>query len=623
MSETKENNPPLPTNGPQESQPSDLTHNLKRLGVTHAIRKKLDFFDERRWKRFSARRLELIDTLDLSSKKASEQDYEITRVAEALRIEFEYPLDYFDDFDRLVRAAIQSVRRNRKRSSKSKRYPDKFSIKMQKIKDGSFKPVKQDSDASGDYDDLEDQEKSEKFVSEIAKFTSDSQEDHMEYSKTKNITDYDKSRAAIDYMVRPRIGKPKSSGNLEPQLPKYEIPKLPSLEKLNVLSYLGNASAVKARLLNYIERSKSCEEATSKKTLNLEFLGKGVIMGCVGFVFEKSFATANERSLEYLRSKITQESYLADFYRDLDGYSSKDNQLNDEAAVMTLYALLGACIKDFGFETIMIPLCELFYLAIIKEYPLMAQNSVPFRSSDYLSSNNTVLDPEPIKSDSFLQLNSLAAVATDIRQQEQRTLLLPNRSATQSPVTQRSQSLSAHSSTTALTSHHNKKAVCLRFLSSTLNFSFPLNNSATPKLHELLENARSAFHLSTYSENQVLGLRNMKDGYIIKSDLDVENIFLKEDAIELEVFTQNSQAVPISEITSMVIPDHYKDDPHKIILPPPIPVATTRLNQLSSSDPIPLPAKNIKFLSNIDEPSPTPNPPGPPAPILPKFQPLL
>lgn len=93
----------------------------KKLGVTHSIREKLNFQDERLWKRFLARRLELIDTLDLSSKKASEQEDEIRKVAEILRLEFKFDIQYFEDFDKLVRAAVQSVRRNRKRSTKLKR----------------------------------------------------------------------------------------------------------------------------------------------------------------------------------------------------------------------------------------------------------------------------------------------------------------------------------------------------------------------------------------------------------------------------------------------------------------------------------------------------------------------
>lgn len=89
-------------------------------GVTQSIRSRLNFNDESRWKRFSARRLELIDQLSLSNRKASEQDEKIESVATTLREEYEYPPDFQQDFDRLVRAGIQSVRRNRKRLPKSK-----------------------------------------------------------------------------------------------------------------------------------------------------------------------------------------------------------------------------------------------------------------------------------------------------------------------------------------------------------------------------------------------------------------------------------------------------------------------------------------------------------------------
>uniref|UniRef100_A0A060SXY3 ARAD1A08206p n=1 Tax=Blastobotrys adeninivorans TaxID=409370 RepID=A0A060SXY3_BLAAD len=91
-----------------------------KSGVTQYIRTKLKFNDEAQWKKFSARRLELIDSHDLSSKKASEQDEQISMIADALRQEFDYPQDTLGDFDKLVRVGVQSVRRNRKRVPKKK-----------------------------------------------------------------------------------------------------------------------------------------------------------------------------------------------------------------------------------------------------------------------------------------------------------------------------------------------------------------------------------------------------------------------------------------------------------------------------------------------------------------------
>ncbi|EDO16484.1 hypothetical protein Kpol_1066p52 [Vanderwaltozyma polyspora DSM 70294] len=87
-------------------------------GTTHKIREQLNFKDDKKWKQFSSRRLELIDRFGLSNKKASEQDYNIKQIATILRTEFNYPVSSASEFEKLVTAAVQSVRRNRKRSKK-------------------------------------------------------------------------------------------------------------------------------------------------------------------------------------------------------------------------------------------------------------------------------------------------------------------------------------------------------------------------------------------------------------------------------------------------------------------------------------------------------------------------
>ena len=85
-------------------------------GTTHKIREQLQFLDNKKWKLFSTRRLELIDRFKLFEKKASEQDCNIERIANILRTEFDYSIEHQLDFEKLVTAAVQSVRRNRKRS---------------------------------------------------------------------------------------------------------------------------------------------------------------------------------------------------------------------------------------------------------------------------------------------------------------------------------------------------------------------------------------------------------------------------------------------------------------------------------------------------------------------------
>ncbi|CAB4254017.1 similar to Saccharomyces cerevisiae YIL056W VHR1 Transcriptional activator [Maudiozyma barnettii] len=87
-------------------------------GTTHKIRNALNFTDSKKWKKFSSRRLALIDHFGLSERKASEQDDNIKQIANILRSEFNYPWGSTSDFEKLVTAAVQSVRRNRKRSKK-------------------------------------------------------------------------------------------------------------------------------------------------------------------------------------------------------------------------------------------------------------------------------------------------------------------------------------------------------------------------------------------------------------------------------------------------------------------------------------------------------------------------
>ncbi|KAK7208012.1 transcription factor Vhr1-domain-containing protein [Myxozyma melibiosi] len=108
--------------------PARTTPSSRVSGVTQSIRQKLNFVDEGKWKKFSARRLELIDKMALSTKKASEQDDVIIAVADTLREENGFPPDTLQDFDKLVRAAVQSVRRNRKRLPKSKSRSKSLSV---------------------------------------------------------------------------------------------------------------------------------------------------------------------------------------------------------------------------------------------------------------------------------------------------------------------------------------------------------------------------------------------------------------------------------------------------------------------------------------------------------------
>lgn len=547
-----------------------------RRGITHAIRQKLNFNDDKLWKRFSSRRLELIDTLDLSIKKASEQDREISRVAEVLRIEFNYSLEYVEDFHKLVRAAIQSVRRNRKRSTKTDRAkfkrkkessPSSSSALSHPIDDG-YEGSEGDHEGS-DYEtmkvpinnkplyrkgSLKREHNEFQFLSEIMRLNSDSHDD-AEYSRSKFFSVDDKAKTSINHLTRPKV----NGNDLSP--------------------------AWSASLLNYIEKSKTCSEISTCNTSNLQFIGRGLIIATVGLVFEKCFPSTKEESRDYLRSKLTHELYLAQLYRQLDPNLITALPLTDEVATISLYTILGGCVKDFGFEIILNNVGELLYHRIIKEYPLMRMNSHLFREEN-VGANN----------DKFLELHSLAQVAAEYGNKE-KPGLGPTLGPTLVPAlvpalvsTLRPSPIPTPISRAQLP-EQSKKSVSIKYLSSVLNFTFPTTNSATPKLHELLENIRTAFQM--YNDSQVLTLVNRKQAKVISSDGDLEKVFRQEGEISLEVFNQNSHPIPINEITSMV-----RLNSDKIILPPPV------MGQGSGMPP------SFKFLSNDEE-------------SVPKFQPLL
>lgn len=553
-----------------------MTEDSRRLGVTQSIRSKLNFLDERLWKRFSARRLELIDTLDLSSKKASEQEDEIKDVAERLRVEFGYGSEYFMEFDKLVRAAVQSVRRNRKRSSKSRRNFDPKRMKIGHEEGEDYRPK-----LFAEYNESVKNEPtgmSNLFISEISRLNSDTAEEAGEhnYPKNLNFSNADLSRSMITTMIQPRIG----SVSISPLPPISRLTSAASLSR-------GDGSSARTTLLHYIEKSKSCSASTTKRNENIENLGKHVVFSSVAFVLEKSFEGANKSLTEYLRGRLNQDDWLAKFYTDLDPYNTNTHLHDAAVSLISLYTLIGCCVKDFGFDNIVLPLAECLYYSIVKNYPLISQSSIVFNADDHKSSKSTLVR----LSTSLEQLNSLATIATEIHDEK---------------------------------GHADKKSVTIRFLSSTLEFTYSSSSSATPKLVELIENAKIAFRLLP-SDSCVVCLRDVATGAQMTTDSEVESLFKTRSEIELEVFVQSSRSLRINEITSTVHCNKFNDS--KIILPPPISNLHPRgesLTPLSSSS---VENTNFRFLSNLEEPpqhvASYHTLPAPKTPYFPRFQPLL
>lgn len=542
----------------------------KKLGVTHTIRERLNFLDERLWKKFLARRLELIDTLDLSLKKASEQEDEIKKVAEILRLEFDYSPDYFPDFDKLVRAAVQSVRRNRKRSTKTRR----SNLKKRRLSNennGSDGHVKDENMGDSPGSDRSH------FLSEISRLNTDGHEVYdLSYSRTKTFTNNDHSRAAIDLIIQPV--------NMETRGPHLGV-LLPPISGGSLGNQLQSTSekellAIRQLLLLLMKRSKLCLELTKLANSNyMRVLGQSSLAAITAMVFEKSFSGLNQTSVEYLQEKVTLTAFLAQFYRCLEPESSVTQSLDDDTASLTLQTVVGCCIKDFGFDRVLFQVGEAIYRSILLEYPLVLKSSVAFLRSEMEAPQSA--DSDANRNTTFLtSLTNLANVASELRSH------IPSVSPSVQPphITKGDQMA--------------KKLVILRFLLSSLEFTYPIKGSAPPRLVELMENAKQAFKLN---DNQIFALRNQKTSAVVNSDFDLEKIFEDEVNIELEIFPQRFQAIPIYELTSAVTSTKYSDDSPKIILPPPI----------KHASPLVMPISRPQS-TGFSRP-----------PMLPQFQPLL
>ncbi|GEQ68178.1 hypothetical protein JCM33374_g1845 [Metschnikowia sp. JCM 33374] len=598
------------TSHPGKSSYESLMSEDKKPGMTQVIRQKLGFTDDRLWKRLSARRLELIDALDLSSKKASEQEEEISKVAEILRVEFHYDLQYYAEFDQLVKVAVQSARRNRKRASKTGR----ANVKRRSLDSESHSEPPSTANSSrkhstslGSHPDIHPSSTnnhsggSEKnsFLSEITNLNADGFDSiyDMSYSTSRIISTSDRSRAAIDSIIKP--------ANIERKLSNPGI-KLPPLSNVNVTPrHQENEkvlSTLRSSLLWLMKRSKSClSSASSHMNESLKTIGQSSITAANALMLESSFSELSHTSVEYLRERISSEDFQARFYRSLDPECPVSSSLDNETAVSTLQTLVGCCVKDFGFDSVLYLIGDASYLLILQEYPLVSRSSVPFRRTPDALQVPMGFQRDPVKGQPA-SLSNLAAIASELRSQAVTAPTTPNTSPSTTSLQPAKPSTENYLRLTSIPTdaETDRKQVKLRFLSSSLNFTFPMKNSAPPRFVEIVDNARQAFKLN---DNQVYGLRNSKSGLVINTDFDLEQIFSHEQEIELEVFTQKFTPIPICEITSAITPSPSTDDRAKIVLPLPV-------------------RQNIPpvLRSPID---PSHSPGYPRAALLPKFQPLL
>ncbi len=490
------------------------------IGFTRAIRSKLNFTNDSQWKKFSARRLELIDSMALSTKKASEQDEEIKNVANTLRIEFGFPDDALEDFDKLVKAAIQSARRNRKRLNKNKNQADPVKDKQSSKKTPRTRSrsngTRANSTTTGNDDmDIDEPLPSqqvptspchsgsssrtrEKKKHRFVVYTSDNNGTDARLSADENLSDivvsqkrrraHSKSHTYTPSRFSDNSSIDDTNMNVN-STQKHSVPigslvnnkfpvrqSLPSISSLTVETPTTRIQSSKQKLLLYLRRSRSCASPEKLASENLGFLGSSAISATVAFVMERYFSNLAPFSIEKLRSKLVSDASLSAIVRNLNLLPTNPTiECNDHKLTAKYFRfLIGSCIRDFGFDNVIFALSDIFHEILNEEYP-------------------------PSK----LALLSAPEVPQPPQNNEQTPMI--------SVI----------------------KPVTLKFMSQVLHFTYAPLNSPPPTIHELIENGKTAFHI--LSDSKVLRLRDLIRNEVVYTDTQLEQLF-KRDKVELDLF---------------------------------------------------------------------------------------
>lgn len=322
---------------PQPASPEN-TEDKKKGGVTQSIREKLNFQDEKLWKRFSSRRLDLIDSMALSSKKASEQDVEISNVANTLREEYGYPPETAADFDRLVRAGIQSVRRNRKRVPRFKR--------SSHVVSQGHHPQRVN------------------FLAAMAGPM------HPHHGAPSHGPDHSSAPHNNGVATPPPVMSPvkrhrsEEDASVALQSLRYQQQAhgrttLPSVTSLSLGIPAEHLKIACDRFLSFVARSHSGKEPPSS---NLEALGRGLLESAVAFMLERHQPKDKHDSL---RDKLLSEQTTAHVVQTLS--LRPQPAPGTSSASPFFHNLIGGCAKDFGFDAIVHALGNI-YLELVPQY---------------------------------------------------------------------------------------------------------------------------------------------------------------------------------------------------------------------------------------------------------------
>lgn len=528
----------------------------KTSGMTQTIRHKLNFVDESLWKKFSARRLELIDIMALSEKKASEQDDDITGVADRLRCEYGYPSDTLADFERLVRAGIQSVRRNRKRIPKSRGHtaqPD-YTPKHKPRSSTAQQPRLQDEDM-----DTDAQSPTDRFSSPV-----DSSLSIAPHNDDRNLPQRADTEMADSGPEEPTFRDRISiSALVSPSAPPVELTRrgesyspnslqsVPSPDRhVTPTSYMhrkplhagvtnGSRSVpVSESFTTALEQLVSLVEQLphastyNQESSNLEYLGFSVLHTAATLAVQKNRIPPNKDISQFVNTVLLSNKVLQSVSSALPAlhfFSSEQQHVEN------IKLKVAACATSFGFDLIIRTLCTVLtemmnagHLADGQPFDFFGSRSIPARDK-----NSSIPAPGP---------NSRSDLPPAVR--------MP------SPVPSSVASSSGGTSVCGVSAAAPRIIpVTLRFFSQKLDFTYAPGTSTPPTIPEILDNGKNAFHI--LGDNKVIKIRNLNlGGKVIETDGELAEVF-ETSRIDLElyfpVFESSSDfktLPPISSVSS-------------------------------------------------------------------------
>ncbi|QPG75269.1 hypothetical protein FOA43_002619 [Brettanomyces nanus] len=517
-------------------------------GATSIIRRRLHFIDEAAWKKFTTRRLQLVESLSLSSKKASEQDDQISLCALTLMSEFAFPEDTLPEFDKLVRLAIQSVRRNKKRSEK--RLASKLQQEEQRRKKHKIDEHNEGSkflatilyEENGDSKQLQRPTMPQPFIKRSPSFryigSGHSSPNGAVTSQLNSMTanspvmqeESGISRLAITSLVAPVI---------------QDQARLPSIRKLNLNPEFTDAAK---KILNQIKRSKTCYEfscvvgphntGVNKSYDLLDEVGSSCITSAVLFTLEKWFDHLILDSSSYIKLRLKSDMTLSVIIKNLDPNSVEVNRLSDYVASQLFKKLIGGCVKDFGFNSVLYPLCDIFRGVVLKDYPLVSKESkiqqwmLEQQNANAHSTTSAAMPP-------FTDLSTAASKSLFYSSS------IPTLAPTPSPSAAPSSALAPASGLPFILNTPSRRislpplgnqltSVIIKFNHQELKFFYSSQTNAPPTLLELVSNSKSAFGVIDHA--RILKIRNNGTGRIINNDFELEKLFrITRDRIDLEL----------------------------------------------------------------------------------------